>query len=431
MENPVLHKPTATIHVGNTLSLIERKLFNVLAWHSQKHQFSKRTDVITQDLLFSMIGLDKSKNIQHIKDCLERLTVTKIRWNALEKDKTQVWGVCTFLAGADLKRGRITYAINPMLVEQINHPTLFAKIQLLVQKQFSSKYSLALYEYFIDELSRASKGATAVCDIDLNELGMILQYNGPYKFLNKDVLKPCVKEINKESDIDLSYEPIKQGRKVVAIKWTAVKKQEFQLSLDIFDEPQAEIEDESNQELIGQLIHKGVSQRKAMSLAQIYEPDRIAENISFVEQKQNNGEEIKNVAAYLVRAIEEDYRPKKSPEILEAEEKTAAQKQAKKVAQARKKMEEEWKKFRDERAREHFAEMPAKWQEEKRQLFVEQITAEGQAGRDRFIYPRFKKEGFRSALVEANFFSGLQSELLSRPEEISLDGYAAWRDSSK
>jgi hypothetical protein len=33
LTKPLL-KPTATIHVGNKLSLIERKVFNALIWHS-------------------------------------------------------------------------------------------------------------------------------------------------------------------------------------------------------------------------------------------------------------------------------------------------------------------------------------------------------------------------------------------------------------
>jgi hypothetical protein len=87
----------------------------------------------------SLIGLERSKNMDVIKEALEKLATNPIIWNTLKKDRTAHWGICTFLAGAELSGGKLRYVLNPLLAEKVNHPTLFAKIQLLVQTQFSSK----------------------------------------------------------------------------------------------------------------------------------------------------------------------------------------------------------------------------------------------------------------------------------------------------
>lgn len=437
MDNPILHKPTATIHVGNTLSLLERKIFNVLAWNSQKHQFSKRTDIVSQDLLFNLVGLQRSKNTQHIKDCLERLTTSKIEWNALGKDKTQVWGICTFLAGAELKSGRIRYAINPLLVEKINHPTVFAKIQLLVQTQFSSKYALALYEFFIDELSRVGADREWIGETELHTLCVILQYRGPFKFLNKDVLKPCVKEINRDSDIDIAYEPIKKGRKVEAIRWKAKKKLEFQLALNLFDgTAEAAVGDHEvknvneDQALIGCLVHKGVSERKARRLVDRYGSERVAANIDVVEARQKSGETIKNIPAYIVCAIEDDYRPRKSPEALTVEQHHFEKENNCAEVEKRKRLEGDWRKFRSTRLKEIFAGKPEEWQQSKRDQFVADLEEKSRRGPN-IAFKTYCKSGFKSSIVQGMFLSGLARELLVAPEEVDFEAYLAWRHAQK
>ena len=212
-----LLKPTATIHVGNRLSLIERKVFNAIIWHSQKGRFSKNDNSLSIGLLMSLIGLERSKNTDVIKDALEQLTTTPIIWNTLNKDRTADWGICTFLAGAELSGGRLRYVLNPLLIEKVRHPTLFAKIQLLIQTQFSSKYSLALYEFLLDELCRAGNPKTHTVQVLLDTVRHILQFDGAYKHLNSDVLKPCIQEINKHADITVGYRSVKKGRAVAEI----------------------------------------------------------------------------------------------------------------------------------------------------------------------------------------------------------------------
>ncbi|RKT37946.1 replication initiation protein [Thiocapsa rosea] len=418
--NEQLLKPTATIHVGNRLSLIERKVFNAIIWHSQNQRSAKPANYMSVDLLMSLIGLERSKNTEVIMDALERLTTTPIVWNTLKKDRTADWGVCTFLAGAEMNGGRLRYVLNPLLVEKVEHPTLFAKIQLLVQTRFSSKYSLALYEFLIDEMCRNGNPKTHVFQVSLDTLRHVLQFDGIYKHLNSDVLKPCVKEINKHSDISLVYSGVKKGRAVAALLLT-IERKAVQLALtdlvtvETSDDPLNQLE-LMNDPLEQMLVTRGVGKRKAKALVETYDETRIRENIAHVEREYQAGK-VKVLSAYLIRAIEEDYRPKvKSaalPERSEMSEREAAEK-------AREELLTDWNRYRERRVRERFAVLSSAEQEAHRSAFVERLDHTSS-----ILKKQFKKDGFASRMVDAQFFSELHERLLESPEELDLDAYRA------
>jgi hypothetical protein len=418
--NEQLLKPTAAIHVGNRLSLIERKVFNAIIWHSQRQRSTKTATVLSVDLLMSLIGLERSKNMDVIKEALERLTTNPIVWNTLKKDRTADWGVCTFLAGAELSGGRLRYVLNPLLVEKVEHPTLFAKIQLLVQTQFSSKYSLALYEFLIDELCRSGNPETHAFQVPLDTLRHVLQFEGIYKYLNSDVLKPCVQEINKHSDIAVDYSGVKKGRAVVALLFTINRKA---VQLAIADLAALETSDEHGNELDllkdpleQMLVTRGVGKRKAKTLVETYDETRIRENIAYVEREYQAGK-VKVLSAYLIRAIEEDYRPKAVSAVLPDRSGTTEREAAEK---AREVLLAEWNRYRERRVRERFAALSSAEQDAHRSAFIERLDHTSS-----ILIRQFKKDGFASRMVDAQFFSELREVLLENPEELDLDIYRA------
>ncbi len=418
--NEQLLKPTATIHVGNRLSLIERKVFNAIIWHSQNHRSAKTSNFMSVDLLMSLIGLERSKNMDVIREALERLTTNPIVWNTLKKDRTADWGVCTFLAGAELNSGRLRYVLNPLLVEKVEHPTLFAKIQLLVQTQFSSKYSLALYEFLIDEMCRSGNPKVHAFQVSLDTLRHVLQFDGIYKHLNSDVLKPCVKEINKHSDISVTYTGVKKGRAVAALLLT-IERKAVQLALtdlaavETSDEPLNQLE-LMKDPLEQMLLTRGVGKRKAKALVETYDETRIRENIAHVEREYQAGK-VKVLSAYLIRAIEEDYRPKAETVALPERSETTAREAAEK---AREGLLADWNRYRERRVRERFAVLSTAEQEAHRSAFVERLDHTSS-----ILNKQFKKDGFASRMVDAQFFSELRELLLESPEELDLEAYRA------
>lgn len=411
-------------------------MINAIIWHTQKNQFEPKEYSLPISQVFQIVGLDGSKNYDVIKDAIRNLTGTIIEWNLFGEDKTQEWGVCTFLATGKIARGRVSYRLNPEILDKIRHPVLFAKIQLLIQSQFKKRHTLVLYEFFIDFLSRQIVNKLVIEEVSLEKLYKLLGVDktkfveyGNFKFFNRDVLKPCLLEINKNSDIEVSYRPVRKLRVVVALTFIVERKASYQLLFKLVDEahpkPVAYAPELTINAAVERLVDKGVSVRKAQELVATHDPEQIIANIEHVDEKQKAGK-IKNIPAYLIKAVEEDYRSKLSPEESRKAEKFAARKAIEEAEKISEDIKVEWERFCSSRLREYFLKMSSEWQEQKRQQFIAKIKQEASKGNS-VLYQRFQKDGFKSLIVERCFLSELKNELLTLPEETSMDEYIRYR----
>ena len=77
-----------------------------------------------------------------------------------------------------------------------------------------SPHSIRLYEILMKW--KATGERTVYLDDFKAALGITGKYR-EFKIFNRDVLKKAVKELNSRSDLVVSYEPIRQGRKVTAL----------------------------------------------------------------------------------------------------------------------------------------------------------------------------------------------------------------------
>lgn len=82
----------------------------------------------------------------------------------------------------------------------------------------TSRYSYILFLYFLNNRFRKS------WNISLIQLKTLLRCTAEryeqYKFFNSEILKKCQKELTEKTDIKYTYEPIKKGRKIIAIRFT-------------------------------------------------------------------------------------------------------------------------------------------------------------------------------------------------------------------
>jgi hypothetical protein len=435
LENTLFYKPTGSVQIANKFSLVERKLLNAVIWHSQKHKFKPGEHALPVRDVFHLIGLDSSRNNEVLKDAIRTLTGTIIEWNIFGADRVEEWGVCTFLASGVIRGGKLYYILNPKIVEKINQPTLYAKIQLLVQSQVRKRHALVLYEFFLDSLSRTRRDSLRIV-LRTEKLYELLAVNKDmsYKFFNRDVIKPSVNEITKHTDITtVTTDTNREGRKVVELIFLVQKKEKFQLYLDFDTERLDHVErledarsTSGNMKVQALLQHHGVGERRARTLVKTFEEDRIRGNIEYLLEQQKSGKQIQNVAAYLVKAIEEDYRRKKSPKELKEERAEKRKAKTAAVKKERDKIQDEWKRFCEQRVKEHFAEKPEGWQKEKRNLFLQKIEEEARGSIQR---SSFRKQGFDSPMIQAMFFSGLREELLTLPEEMDFEKYLEFRAS--
>ncbi|HFO2534891.1 TPA: replication initiation protein [Yersinia enterocolitica] len=100
----------------------------------------------------------------------------------------------------------------------------------VIAKLTDSPFALRLYSWLIKykNLSRCMNSdkviTTDAIDIEWmkERAGLIGKYK-EYKFFKRDILEPAVNVINARTDISVLWKPIKQGRNIVAIKFSYVE----------------------------------------------------------------------------------------------------------------------------------------------------------------------------------------------------------------
>ena len=215
-------KHSAAIHIQNNITLLQRRAWNVLLANAYDElPFQERHRMRIQELMRTL-EFD-SKNEDYLKEALEALVSCKVKWNILDKDGEYEWGVTTLLAEAKIKNGVCSYAYGPTLRERLHNPRMYARISLSMQNKFDSKHAQALWELCTDYLNEARhQGETPF--IGLEDFKGLLGigrdgYGGEFKILNRDVIKPSIKEINTVTDFDVKAEYKREKRRISAVKF--------------------------------------------------------------------------------------------------------------------------------------------------------------------------------------------------------------------
>ena len=135
--------------------------------------------------------------------------------------------------------------LTPYLIDLREH---FTVVEVAEVASLSSKFSKKLYMLLKTlEPKNSSKGYTYNVDgggrftlIQIKEcLGISTEKNyKKFKYLNSQVLKPAIKDLNKLSDITISMEPEKEGRSVVAVVFTVKRRSSHQQKLPAFSFPE-------------------------------------------------------------------------------------------------------------------------------------------------------------------------------------------------
>ena len=235
-QKEALRKSNEAIHIAGKLSLLDRKLFNVLLVFSFKHLTKKETYTVTRKELCGLAGFD-SKDDTRIKASLRRLNTTQIEWDILAKKKSQSeWGISTLLSSVVFKGGKCEYSFSPHLREKLLNPKIYTLFHLAIQRRFNSGYTLALYENLKRYLNVRSSGWIEIKTFR-KLIGADTEYYENFKMLNYRIIRPAVEEINKYSDIVVEPEYKREKRRITAIRFKIKKNKQpslFKMEAELY-----------------------------------------------------------------------------------------------------------------------------------------------------------------------------------------------------
>lgn len=310
----MVKKHIATVHVEANLSLLEEKMFNVLLENAYPKLLKQRSHTMRYTVLCELIGYS-SGDRQSIKNALRKIAKTQIEWvGQNEEGKEITWKVYNYLSSAEVSWGgdSFTYGFDEKLAEKLYNPEVFAKISLISQRKFVSKYTLYLYENCARYRKNAKfQGLTPKWEVDLFRKFMgvanIKLYES-FAELNRRIIKPAMKEINAVSDIYLTLETIRAGRKVTGLQFL-VEDNPNQSQMQIPGvEDQMDLKDASENPVVQKCVQLGVGDGIAIQWLKAYGEAYILEKIGLAEMQLNSGKIRTSVGGWLVRAVTDDYK---------------------------------------------------------------------------------------------------------------------------
>lgn len=299
-------KNVAAIHVSGKLTLLQRKLSNVLLLNAYDELLTRRSHAIDARTLAAMVGYN-SNDIDTLKDALRSLVETTAEWDMLADDGRTEWGVSALLASARLRGGVCEYAYSPALAERLHDPKIYAMINLSIQRQFSSGHALALYE---NCYRFVRTGSTGWWDIDLFRSLMGVGdsvYYRVFKQLNAKIIKPAVTEVNAVSNISLTPEVRRSGRSVSEIRFLIRETTRG----PIIEATDAEVDETAA--LGARLRALGVSDRLARQWIAEHGAQCVVEKLEYVVTQSRKGKVRGSAVGYLSAALRDDWTMRAPP----------------------------------------------------------------------------------------------------------------------
>ncbi len=215
----LITKSNELIVARYNLSLEEQRLILVLASMVQPNdiEFKEYTIYISQFL-----------ELLNVKDCDKYALIPDIAKDLMKKvidiDGKNERIMFPWLAGAkhNKKNASIKLIFHPYLKPfLLNLKSNFVSYKLGNVLLLNSKYSIRLYEIF---KSNEFKTNFKVAIKELKFMFMIESEYNLYADFKKRVIEYAKKEINAKTDINVTYEELKEGRKVIALNFLIEKK---------------------------------------------------------------------------------------------------------------------------------------------------------------------------------------------------------------
>ncbi len=308
-----LKKHAATIHCSNTLSLLQRKITNALLYHAYQELLLKDEHEITVKQLCRLIGY-QGNNHAAIKEALRGLISTVIEWNLID-DKTgnENWTASSILASVCLEGPLCHYAYSPRMKQLLHSPSMFGKIDLVIQSRFRSSYGLALYENCIRYRGLPH---TKWFEMELFKklMGVPAGKYDIFRDFKRRVLDKAIDEVNTYSDLIITADFVREGRKIVKVRFKLkerAKKTRLGTHKIAKQIAAKKAGDDAFKSVLLQEFH--LSEEQIEDLLTSYDGQFVQDKVALIKASKPFQEgKIENLAAYLFSAVKHNYQPSKS-----------------------------------------------------------------------------------------------------------------------
>lgn len=311
----ILKKPVQAIHMaitGGIQNKTQRLAFNAMLKHAlEEHE--KNPNAVIDTYSISRIELMRiidytSPNRKHLKDALTQMQKLTVQWDFLQQDGDAMWASCVLLPFVGFDRDRVYYSYAPQIKPMLFDSKIYARLDLRIQRVFKLDPSAALYEWVNRFRTNPSKLTNEMVWEDwrwviygeVNEKSVLNEY----KLFKREKLKPAMKEINEKSDLTIELIENKDGgRSVKTLQFRVEEKAIFRL--------EAPADSGESIEWESRLEEMGIGVRDRKKILSTYPLTFIDATWRFTMTRvaDKSQKPIKNIAAYMKRALEGKFAP--------------------------------------------------------------------------------------------------------------------------
>ena len=310
-------KASPAIQIQSKVSLLQRRAWNVLLANAYNELPNQDIHSVSMVELSAKLGFD-SGNQTYLKEVLKSIVDCTVEWNLLNKDNKQVWGAASLLAFVEVENGICFYQFPHPLRQKLHNPRVYAKLNLRLQNQFTSKYALILWELCFDYFDTdRDKGETPFIPLEtFKELMGLDETDYPvYKVLNQSVIKPAIKEINDLTAYHVEVEQKRLGRRVAELKFRITRVKQLPLQESVF--PDIENLPPVALELVQARVDRKIAEKISDQQWAFVTPEKLPppgtypDFLAYASEKIEmslSATNVENRAGYIIEAIRENYQ---------------------------------------------------------------------------------------------------------------------------
>jgi Initiator Replication protein len=282
----------AIVKASQSLTLIARKVYNVLVWTAQQdpsaRQWSLQISQVARKIEYG------SRNYELLKKACRTLSSTLVEWESPARDEVAKWSLAPMLAGVDL----ITHKGSVLIVWSFGHniqrelldPSRFAQIPLSINAKLRTVAALELYQIcarYKHNPSHLTSRRPWQWWYDALRLqpGKAAAKEPQFKFFKRDTLVPALAEINAVTDLVVELvPPTKIGKFVQDLQFKVHVKPDA-----VAEEPPG-LSDLACAEAIARAGMLGIREREAERLLETFGEAEFERGLELLENRKGQVE---------------------------------------------------------------------------------------------------------------------------------------------
>tara|TARA_R110002126_G_scaffold207578_1_gene354572 strand:- start:143 stop:1465 length:1323 start_codon:yes stop_codon:yes gene_type:complete len=318
-EGQSLKKHADLILCSNPMTLIQRKIFNVLLFNAFPQIKENKQFEISLRELCKLTGYN-SRNYVTLIDAIEGMTSLNIKWRVVDS-KTKLDDIisasCAVITSIYVNKGLCVYKYNDDIKDKLSYPGIYGRLDMYIQARMKSSFALVLYE--ICEKFK-NIGYTGWLEIsDVRKL-MGVKENSYKLFVDfeRSVLKKAVNEVNEKTNFNVNFEKKRQGRAVKYIKFVIDNNANVSIP-EINQSSSLNLKETKVNEKLVRIIESefGYVQSAIPKIFSDFSDDYILEKINLIKSSKAFKQGlIKNLGGALHKALYENYKLETSNNII-------------------------------------------------------------------------------------------------------------------